>query len=199
MIKNIVFDMGNVLVKWAPETFLEGYSESEKELFRKEIYFSENWLRLDRGELSEDEITELVCSRVPESYRADAEKLIKWYHFSSMIEGMEELVKELKDRGYKIYLLSNTSKAFYKFKELFPVIKHIDGTFISADHGVLKPDKEIFRLFCEKFSLYPRECVFVDDSQANVKSASEEGFSGIWFKGNAEELKRELVNLGIID
>ena len=197
MIKNIVFDMGNVLVKWVPETFLDGYSESEKELFRKEIYFSENWLRLDRGELSEDEITKLVCSRIPENYRADAEKLIKWYHFSSMIEGMEELVKELKDRGYKIYLLSNTSKAFYNFKELFPVIKHFDGTFISADHGVLKPDKEIFRLFCEKFSLSPSECVFVDDSQANVKSASEEGFSGIWFKGDAEELKRELVNLNL--
>lgn len=199
MIKNIVFDMGNVLVKWDPEAFMDGYSESAKELFRKEIYFSENWLRLDRGELSEEEITELVCSRVPESYRADAEKLIKWYHFSSMIEGMEELVKQLKDIGYKVYLLSNTSKVFYKFKELFPVIKHFDGTFISADYGVLKPDKEIFRLFCEKFSLSPSESVFIDDSQANVKSASEEGFSGIWFKGDAEELKMELVNLGIIE
>ena len=116
-----------------------------------------------------------------------------------MIEGMEELVKQLKDIGYKVYLLSNTSKVFYKFKELFPVVKHFDGTFISADYGVLKPDKEIFRLFCEKFSLSPSESVFIDDSQANIKSSVQEGFTGIWFKGDAEELKRELVNLGIID
>ena len=110
---------------------------------------------------------------------------------------MEELIKELKDIGYKIYLLSNTSKAFYKFKELFPVIKHFDGTFISADYGVLKPDKRIFRLFCEKFSVLPSECVFIDDMPANVKSATEEGFAGIWFKGDAEELKKEFARLGI--
>ena len=197
MIKNIVFDMGNVLVKWVPETFMKGCSETAKELLGKEIYYSENWLRLDRGELSEEELTELVCERIPESYHADAKKLIRWYDMSSQIDGMEELVKELKDRGYKIYLLSNTSKVFYSFKELFPVIKLFDGTFISADHGILKPDRQIFSMFCDKFSLSPRECVFVDDSQANVKSASEEGFTGITFSGNAEELKMELVKLNL--
>ena len=108
-----------------------------------------------------------------------------------------ELVKELKYRGYKVYLLSNTSKVFYSFKELFPVIKLFDGTFISADHGVLKPDKQIFRLFCKQFSLSPSECVFVDDSQANVQSASEEGFTGITFSGNAEELKMKLGRLNL--
>ena len=63
--------MGNVLVKWVPETFMKGYSETEKELLGNERYYSENWLRLDRGELSEDELTELVCSRIPEKYHAD--------------------------------------------------------------------------------------------------------------------------------
>ena len=55
MIKNIVFDMGNVLIKWIPETFMKGCSETARELLGKEIYYSENWLRLDRGELSEEE------------------------------------------------------------------------------------------------------------------------------------------------
>ena len=197
MIKNIVFDMGNVLVKWAPETFIKAYSEQEKEHFRKEIYYSENWLRLDRGELSEEELTELVKSRIPSRYHSDAEKLIRWYDLSSQIDGMEQLVLRLKNKGYNIYLLSNTSQAFYKFRELFPVIKHFDGTFISADYGILKPDRQIFRLFCNKFSVIPSECVFIDDSPANVKSAAEEGFSGIVFNGNAEELKRELVNLNL--
>jgi len=192
MIKNIVFDMGNVLVKWVPETFMKDYSEQEKDIFGKEIYYSENWLRLDRGELSEEEITQLVCSRIPECYHVDAKKLIRWYDMSSQIDGMEQLVLRLKNKGYKIYLLSNTSKAFYKFKESFPVIKHFDGTFISADYGILKPDRQIFRLFCNKFSLLPDESVFIDDSPANVKSATEEGFAGLVFNGNAEELEIEL-------
>ena len=199
MIKNIVFDLGNVLVKWIPETFLAGYSESEKEMFRKAIYFSENWLRLDRGELSEDELFELICSEIPERYRADVKKLVRWYDMSGQIEGMEQLVLKLKAKGYRLYILSNTSKVFYRFKELFPVIDHFDGAFVSADHGVLKPDKQIFRLFCQHFSVSPKECVFIDDTAVNVESATEEGFAGVVFNGNADELKKELVNLGIID
>ena len=177
---------------------MKGYSETEKELLGKEIYYSENWLKLDRGELSEEELTELVCSRIPESYHADAKRLIRWYDMSAQIDGMEELVKELKDRGYNLYLLSNTSKVFYKFKELFPVTKSFDGTFISADYGILKPDRQIFRMFCDKFSLCPSESVFVDDSSPNVKSATEEGFAGVVFNGNADELKKEFLKLGII-
>lgn len=184
--------MGNVLVKWVPETFMKDYSEPEKELFRKEIYYSENWLRLDRGELSEEELTQLVCSRLPEQYHTDAKKLIKWYDMSSQIDGMEQLVIRLKNKGYKIYLLSNTSKMFYKIKRRFPVLEHFDGTFISADYGILKPDKQIFRLFCDKFSVIPSECVFIDDTPVNIKSATEEGFAGIVFNGNAEELEIEL-------
>ena len=86
---------------------------------------------------------------------------------------------------------------FYKIKERFSVLKHFDGTFISADYGILKPDKQIFRLFCEKFSVTPSECVFIDDTAVNIESAAEEGFAGLVFNGNAEELKRELVNLNL--
>ena len=199
MIKNIVFDLGNVLVKWIPETFMYGYSEAEKEFFRKEIYYSENWLRFDRGELSEQELDELVCSRIPAAYHEGAKKLVRWYDMSSQIEGMEQLVSELKNKGYNIYILSNTSKAFYKYKELFPVIKLFDGTFISADYGVLKPDKKIFRLFCEKFSVIPSECVFIDDTAVNVKSAMEMGFAGIVFSGDVKELKNEFARMKIIE
>ena len=199
MIKNIVFDLGNVLVKWVPENFIKDYSEEEKELFRKEIYYSENWLRLDRGELSEDELWKLICGRVPEQYYADVKKLIRWYDMSSQIEGIEDLVRRLKNQGVKLYILSNTSKVFYRYKELFPVIKLFDGAFISADHGVLKPDKQIFRLFCEKFSIIPSECVFIDDTAVNVKSATEMGFAGIVFSGDVKELKNEFARLGIIE
>lgn len=187
--------MGNVLVKYDPEYFLQDFSDSEKELFNTEIYLSENWRRLDRGELSEKELTELVCSRIPEQHWSDAAKLIKWYELSTPIEGMEQLVKELKENGYGIYLLSNTSTAFYEFSKSIPALKHFNGLFISADYGLLKPDGRIFRFFCDKFSLRPDECVFVDDSAANVKSASDEGFTGILFDGDASALKNKLKRI----
>ena len=197
MIKNIVLDLGNVLVKFDPEYFLKDLSDSDKELRRAEIYHSEDWLRLDRGELDEKELTDLVCSRVPERCRADAKRLMKWYDLSAPIEGMEQLVQRLKEKGYAVYLLSNTSLAFYEFSKGISALKHFDGVFISADHGLLKPDPQIFRLFCEKFSLCPSECVFIDDTLANVRSAMGEGFFGIVFTGDASVLKNKLSDLDI--
>ena len=198
MIKNIVFDMGNVLVKYDPEYFLKDYSDFEKELFYTEIYHSDNWRKLDRGELSEEELISLVSSHIPERYHADAKKLIKWYELSTEIEGMEQLIQQLKKTGYAVYLLSNTSQAFYEFSKNISILKHFNGRFISADYGLLKPDREIFHLFCKKFSLCSSECVFIDDTPINVKSALEEGFAGIVFTGNVPMLKNELADLGII-
>jgi len=197
MIKNIVFDLGNVLVRFDTESFLNGYSDIEKELFYKEIYRSENWLRFDNGDLTEDELTDTVCSHIPECYRDDAKKLIRWYDLTSQIEGMEQLVTLLKECGYKIYLLSNTSEAFHRYCKRFPVLKHFDGLFISADHHMLKPDARIFNKFCETFSLTPSECVFIDDTEANVNGAKNVGFEGIVFKSDASELKKELDALGV--
>ena len=197
MIKNIVFDLGNVLVKFDTESFLNGYSDTEKELFHKEIYRSDNWLRFDNGDLTEDELTDTVCSHIPTCYRDDAKKLIRWYDLTSQIDGMERIVTLLKECGYKIYLLSNTSEAFYRYRKCFPVLKHFDGLFISADHHMLKPDARIFNKFCETFSLTPSECVFIDDTEVNVNGAKNVGFEGIVFKGDASELKKELAALGV--
>ena len=197
MIKNIVFDLGNVLVRFDTESFLNGYSDTEKELFYKEIYRSDNWLRFDNGDLTEDELTDTVCSHIPECYRDDAKKLIRWYDLTSQIDGMERIVTLLKECGYKIYLLSNTSEAFYRYCKRFPVLKHFDGLFISADHHMLKPDARIFNKFCETFSLTPSECVFIDDTEANVNGAKNVGFEGIVFKDDASELKKELAALGV--
>ena len=198
MIKNIVFDMGNVLVKYDPKYFLKDYPDFERGLFDAEIYHSNHWRRFDRGELSEEELIELVNSHIPQHYHADAKKLIQWYNLSAPIEGMESLIEQLKTNGYHIYLLSNTSLAFHKFSKNISALRYFTGLFISADCGLLKPDKQIFRLFCNQFSLCPSECVFIDDTLVNVKSASEEGFTGIRFNGDTSMLKHELVRLGIL-
>lgn len=197
MIKNIVFDLGNVLVKYDPDSFLLGYSDAEKELLGKESYYSENWLKMDHGDLTEAELTELVLDRIPSRYHSDAVRLIRWYDLSSPIDGMERLVIALKAAGYGVYLLSNTSEAFYRFRSKIPALKHFDGYLISADHHLLKPDIRIFRLLCEKFSLEPSECVFIDDIEANVNGAKVAGFEGIVFGGDVSALINQLGALGV--
>ena len=82
---------------------------------------------------------------------------------------------------------------------VFVPVPLVDGAFVSADYGVLKPDKTIFNLFCEKFSVIPSECVFIDDTSVNVKSAAEMGFAGIVFSGDVNELKNEFARLKIIE
>lgn len=198
MIKNMVFDMGNVLLRYDPMHYLRDYPEDDKEILNREIYQSPDWLALDRGELTEAELICLVSSRLPAHLAQDAEKLIKWYQPVMAISGMEELIQDLYHHGYPIYLLSNTSLAFHQFRENLHALKYFTGEFISADYGLLKPEERIYHLFYKRFSLLPEECLFIDDSPANIESAVRAGFSGIVFDGDTATLRNRLAELGLL-
>ncbi len=198
MIKNIVFDMGNVLVQYNPDHFMRELSPEERALFNREIYHSEDWWRLDHGDLTEEELIDLVCGRIPAQYHETAKRLIRWYDLSAPIEGMEALICKLKERGYSIYLLSNTSLAFRSFYRCFPALAHFDDYFISAEHRLLKPDPAIYQRFCETVGVKPQESVFVDDRSDNVAAASALGFTAIQFDGNAQALQNALTRLQIL-
>lgn len=198
MIKNIVFDMGGVLTQYDPNAFMAGLSAEEQTVLGQEIYHSENWRRLDRGELTEEELTDLVCSRIPSQYIETAKKLIRWYELSAPIAGMDALAVRLREKGYRIYLLSNTSHSFRFFYSQIPALAHFDDYFISAEYGMLKPDPKIFQKFCSVFSLNASECVFIDDSAANVESASTQGFTAIQFDGDAAHLQATLEKMNIL-
>ena len=198
MIRNIVFDMGNVLVRYNTDFYLRGYSEDEKTLLNRQIYLSVDWLRLDRGELTEAELISKIKKSLPDALCGDAQRLVKWYEQSEPIDGMEKLVRDLHEYGYKIYLLSNTSLEFHRFREKIPALKYFDGEFISADCGLLKPDERIYRMFCEHFSLTPNECVFIDDSPANIESAARVGLNGIVFYSDVALLREQLIEKCIL-
>ena len=198
MIRNVVFDMGNVLLQYNTDFYLRGYPENEKKLLDREIYRSVDWLRLDRGELTEAELISKIKKRIPDALCGDAERLIKWYEQSPPIDGMENLIKDLHEHGLKIYLLSNTSLEFHRFRERISALKYFDGEFISADCGLLKPDERIYSMFCKHFSLIPNECMFIDDSPANIESAARVGLNGIVFDGDAALLREQLTDNGIL-
>ncbi|MDO5000770.1 MAG: HAD family phosphatase [Eubacteriales bacterium] len=200
MIKNIVFDMGNVIIRFDPELFMIrlGLAEEDRKLLKRELFVSLEWSRMDRGSLTDEEAAEIVCRRVPERLHDAVRRLVgMWDRPILPVDGMYELVEELKGMGYGIYLLSNASFRQHDYWPRVPASKFFDGTLISADVKLVKPQPEIYRLLCDKFSLVPEECVFIDDSTSNAEGAYFCGINALVFHGDAHEMRLKLNELGV--
>lgn len=201
MIRNIVFDMGNVLVRFDPEWFIsrEGITDPEdRKIIIRELFQSVEWAQMDLGVLSEKTAEPSVLARIPEKLREPVRNLLhNWAAPREMVPGMEETVRRLKNAGYGIYLLSNASVSQPVYWSAMPVSRYFDGTMVSAFVRTVKPNPVIYRLFTEEFSLREEECVFIDDSTPNVAGAIACGWHGIVFHGDAEELERKLKNMGV--
>ena len=202
MIRNIVFDMGQVLIRWRPEEILEHFelTGEEKTMLLQELFWSPEWTQQDRGILTEGEMIERVSARLPESLHAAVEEVIKAWHVWHLTPrpGMAELVRRLKAQGYGIYLLSNASTALRGYFPRIPGSECFDGLMVSAEEKLLKPQHEIYERLYERFGLVPEQCVFIDDSPANIEGAMLTGMQGIVFRGDTERLRRELRALGIM-
>lgn len=184
MIKNIVFDMGNVLLRYSPSDYLSSIcsNEDEKKAVGSALFFSDEWLLCDKGEITVDELIKLGIEKLPQ-YSEKIEFAARgWYHSMTDIEGMTELVEKLKADGkYKLFLLSNTNLQFWLYSKDHRVFSFMDGLYISAEHKLLKPDRAIFESFLKEFSLKAEECVFIDDYEPNVNSARQLGFTAFQF------------------
>ncbi|NLK98363.1 HAD family phosphatase [Defluviitalea saccharophila] len=199
MIKNIVFDMGNVLLSYRPKEYVKTITTDEAigEALLKEFLFSEEWIMLDAGAITEEEAVKRVQARIPQYAEYVQKTMDNWHTDLTPIEGMPELVALLKEKGYKLYLLSNTSLRFYQYQPQVEMFKLFDGFFISAKERLLKPQKEIFERFLERFDLIGSECVFIDDLAENVKGAQEAGIVAHQFCGS-DELKEYFKKNGIL-
>ena len=201
MIRNIVFDMGNVVIRYDPSYFIEraGIQDPEdRRLILNELFLSMEWAQMDAGSLTEETAEPIILPRFPERlHDAVREMLYRWAYPREMIPGMEDLIRRLKKEGYSIYLLSNASSAQHEYWPRFPVSRYFDGKLISWDVKTVKPNPQIYRLFTVKFSLNPEECLFTDDSAANVAAAVACGWKGIVFHGSADELERKMRTFGV--
>ena len=201
MIKNIVFDMGNVLIYFDRQLFLDRVgvdNPQDRELLLREVYLSLEWARMDRGSLTPLQAEKIMCTHLPERLHPYVTKLVsEWSRPILPIPGMADLIKELKEAGYGIYLLSNAAYDQHKYWDSVPGSEYFDGTLISCDVLRVKPEREIYACLCEKFSLKPEECVFIDDAAANAEGAYRFGITPIVFHNDAQELRRKLPTLGV--
>lgn len=200
MIKNIVFDMGNVLLWFDRDRFLDavGAEGEDRKILMNNVYLSVEWARMDRGSMTEAEAAASMCTHVPKRLHEKVHLLVdQWDRPIYPVEGMAQLVRDLKTAGYGIYLLSNASYRQHEYWPRVPGSECFDGTLISADVKLVKPQREIYDLLCSNFSLKPEECVFIDDSAANIEGAEIAGMRGIVFHGEADEAREKLRALGV--
>lgn len=201
MIKNIVFDMGKVLVAFDADHYIARFvpDRLDHEIMRRELFRSVEWVRLDRGTMTDEEAAASVCTRLPERlHEAVTQILANWHQDIPPLDGVYDLVRELKEEsGYPIYLLSNTSAKFHDFRKNIPALKFFDGEFISADWHLLKPEPAIYGVFLSHFGLKANECVFIDDAPLNIEAAINAGMSGIVYHNDPGDLRRKLRELGV--
>lgn len=198
MIKNIVFDLGGVLVDFHPAEGMKklGFSKEAAAAFQENI-FSKLWELCDRNPLSADEIRNLFKSRV-KGFEREVDLL--WDNITAVTgvyEYSSDWIRNLKKRGFRLYVLSNFGQqAFETNSKLYTFLDEMDGKVVSYEVGYIKPEPEIYRHLFEKYGLKPDECVFIDDRMVNVEGAVKCGMKGICFAGfeqAAGELERMIA------
>lgn len=206
MIKNVVFDMGNVLILFYPEKTFSKYLPDKKDVdIILDVFYRSGIFRdCDRGIKTYAEVIDEVSDKLPPHALAVLKEIYleKGYGLTEMppFPEMYDLVTELKTNGYKIYLLSNAGYDFYEYSPHKPVISLMDGKIISCEHKVLKPEKEIYEILFNSFSLDPAECIFIDDVEENIQGSIDCGMDGIVFSPALEDvsvLKDKLRQKGV--
>lgn len=200
MIKNIVFDMGNVLTRYDAREYIYGYVDNEEDFrwIKNHLLASVEWLKMDRGTMTDEDAAASICKRMPEHLHATVKRFIEEYRMVQPPNPpMERLVEELVENGYDLYLMSNTSHRFRVFSRNIKSIPFMKGIWISCEHGLLKPEPQAYLDFFQTFSLKPEECFFVDDTPANVESAGNLGMNGCVYYGAIEELRHFMRESGI--
>lgn len=189
MVKNIIFDLGNVLINFEPIGYLRKKISNEmkvQEIF-KEVFLSEEWGMLDKGVITEEEAINKICSRSNGNDELIRLAMDNWYEMLTPIEHIVDTLKKLKDEGYKIYYLSNFHElAFEDVTKKYEFFKCFDGGVVSFKEKLLKPEKDIFNKLIERYKIDPKESVFIDDTDENVEQAEKLGFQTIHFKNNID-------------
>lgn len=197
MIKNIVFDLGNVILKGSPNIVLEQIKIDKKQYESIKNDFFNDWKSLDLGESTLREQLE-KCKFDFEIDSEIEEKLLHYYKYRPFNVEILELIKELKNKGYKIYILSNNNKEAEKYLLEIPDFKAFDGWIFSCDYQIMKPDSRIYNILFETYNLKPEECFFIDDSRKNIETGNKLGMAGFvldYENNGIAELRKELKNV----
>lgn len=191
MIKNVVFDLGQVLYRFEPMQLVQGYVECEedRELLAAVLFDRLYWDKLDSGEMENEEAICLASKRLPERLHAAARRAFcDWIYNMPPIEKMHEVVTRVKKMGKKVYLLSNVSRYFAEHCREFEIFSCFDGLVFSGVERLMKPERAIYERLVSLTGIVPEETLFIDDNENNVKAAADFGIVAYRFDMDFEGL-----------
>jgi len=193
----VVFDFGNVLIKWDPRYAFPQRDAEEVDRFFDEFDFVAFNHEQDAGRPFAEGIAHVAATE-PQFVPWLREYLVGYTRtLRGPVPGTFDIVSELKSNGVRVYGLTNWWADLYKHAvAATPAIRLLDGVVVSGSEGIAKPDPQIFRLIANRFDFDPERAVFIDDSPVNVAASEAVGFHGIQFT-DAGELRAKLIALGL--
>ncbi len=188
---DIILDMGNVLLEWNKDKILRGVVKTEKDymILDKAIFQSGLWERLDLGTLTREELVLKVVSMIGSIYQEKVQEVVwNWPAYIEIYTEVFPLLARLKEKGHRIFVLSNTSPVFYELLEeqLSPLNEILDGFVLSCDIKAIKPDPKMFEEILHKYQLDPVNCIFLDDVKDNIKMAESLGIKAYQVKHRSD-------------
>lgn len=197
--RNVVFDMGNVLMTFDGHEFARafvGCEEDARTLYEGTLGRVE-WSLLDSGTIDHQTMLRVALAHTPERLHASVrECLARWPEHSRVIEPTNDLALRLHEAGWGVYVLSNASDRIEEQLSRTPVFGVLDGIVVSGRERLMKPDPAIFQLLCSRYGLDPATCVFVDDNADNCEGARAAGMDAFRYTGDIAELEAFLGGLG---
>lgn len=196
MIKNIVFDFGQVLVKWDPLDMAKKFAEDPDDaaLLADVVFDRLYWDKLDAGTVLDDEVLADIKARIPKRLWALSEKIFtEPVCDKPEVEGMYELLERIsEDGGKRLFLLSNLSRTLAAQADGVRALRFIPDRVFSSLCGYVKPDREIFEHLCRTYGIDPEDALFIDDNPKNIEGAENYGMRGYLFDGDAKRLEEYL-------
>ena len=198
MIKNIIFDLGNVIINYNQKRIINNFTDKEDEIkyIYDEIFHAPEWKLMDLGDITNDKAIEIINKRNEFRYSKLTEDFLhEWYKKQPINRDIVEIAKRLKENGYNLYVLSNMANLTYEYLKNDEFFALCTGIVISAHEHIKKPNEEVYRLLLERYNLNAEECLFIDDDDSgkNYETANRIGIKGRRIIPNqVEDVKRLL-------
>lgn len=199
MVKNLIFDLGNVLVTFDSKKLLGELFAPEKAKALNKLYFESGlWHPYDQGILLRQDLIDQGLAQRPDLKDEIEYFMNHWFEHLKIVEENQECLKKLRDKGYNVYILSNLPQDSYDNLKARGCFKHACGGVYSYQELLNKPDPAIYQCLMNRYDLKPEECFFFDDRQENVQAAVDLGMNGHVLE-SPYLLKQELEVNGFLD
>lgn len=184
MIRNVIFDIGQVLKGWHPERISAMFEPDVAKAVYDAVFTSGHWVEMDLGVEDDEAVFEKMIAKAPQYKKEILYFLDHLLEVSERFDYSIPWISQLKELGYRVYFLSNYSRHLRKtVPQTIDFLPYLDGGIFSSDVKLMKPDPKIYGLLCDTYGLVPQECLFIDDSQANVDGAIAFGMKAVRFDG----------------